>query len=155
MWRAPGRTRSSRSRACPGPARCPTRRPPRSRARARRPPAGPTRAWPTASSTTRAAVRQPLAGPAAADAMNAPPRCKPARRYRWSPSARKLGDVDRDLDKPKPGQPSQQHPGPATVEIVTRARVTRGVLHHRFRDKTDLFGAVMQTVAGELAQRLI
>ncbi len=38
---------------------------------------------------------------------------------------------------------------------MTRARVTRGVLHHRFRDKTDLFGAVMQTVAGELAQRLI
>src|SRR6266567_3685353 len=40
MWRAPGRKRSSRSRACPGPARCPTRRPPRPAAR--RPPARPT-----------------------------------------------------------------------------------------------------------------
>src|SRR6266851_581421 len=36
MWRAPGRKRSSRSRACPGPARCPTRRPPRPVARRRR-----------------------------------------------------------------------------------------------------------------------
>ena len=38
---------------------------------------------------------------------------------------------------------------------MARARVTRGVLHHHFRDKTDLFGAVMQTVADELAQRLM
>ena len=38
---------------------------------------------------------------------------------------------------------------------MARACVTRGVLYHHFRDKTDLFGAVMQTVAGELAQRLI
>jgi AcrR family transcriptional regulator len=38
---------------------------------------------------------------------------------------------------------------------VARARVTRGVLYHHFRDKIDLFGAVMQTVAGELAQRLM
>jgi Bacterial regulatory proteins, tetR family len=87
--------------------------------------------------------------------MNAPPRCRPSCRYRCSPSACKLGDVDRDLDKPEPGQPSRQHPGAATEEIVARARVTRGVLYHHFRDKTDLFGAVMQTVAGELAQRLI
>ena len=38
---------------------------------------------------------------------------------------------------------------------MARARVTRGVPYHHFRDKTDLFGAVMQTVAGELAQRLM
>jgi AcrR family transcriptional regulator len=38
---------------------------------------------------------------------------------------------------------------------VARARVPRDMPYHHFRDKTDLFGAVMQTVAGELAQRLI
>src|SRR6266566_9418385 len=62
MRRAPDRTRSSRSRACPSPARCPTRHPPRSRTRARRPPAGPAGTWPTASNTTRAAVKQPSRG---------------------------------------------------------------------------------------------
>ena len=60
MWRAPGRKRNSRSRACPSPARCPTRHPPRSTAGP--PPAGPTGTWPTASNTTRAAVKQPLLG---------------------------------------------------------------------------------------------
>lgn len=42
-----------------------------------------------------------------------------------------------------------------TAEIVSRARVTRGALYHHFRDKADLFRAVMRTVAGELAGRLI
>src|SRR5216683_5391071 len=62
MWRAPDHRRSSRSRGCPSPARCPTRRPPRLRARPGRPPAALTGAWPTAGSTTRAAVKQPLPG---------------------------------------------------------------------------------------------
>src|SRR6266851_2355313 len=53
MWRAPDQKRSSRSRGCPSPARCPTRRPPRSRARPRRPPAVLMGAWPTAGSTPR------------------------------------------------------------------------------------------------------
>lgn len=42
-----------------------------------------------------------------------------------------------------------------TAEIVGRARVTRGALYHHFRDKADLFRAVMRAVAGELAERLV
>jgi AcrR family transcriptional regulator len=38
---------------------------------------------------------------------------------------------------------------------VARARVTRGALYHHFRGKADLFRAVMQAVAGELAERLV
>ena len=49
----------------------------------------------------------------------------------------------------------QGYAGTGTEEIVARARVTRGALYHHFRDKPDLFRAVMQTVAGDLAQRLI
>src|SRR5258708_29586480 len=45
--------------------------------------------------------------------------------------------------------------GTGTEEIVARARVTRGALYHHFRDKPDLFRAVMQAGAGELAQRLV
>jgi AcrR family transcriptional regulator len=45
--------------------------------------------------------------------------------------------------------------GTGTEEIVARARVTRGALYHHFRGKADLFRAVMQAVAGELAQRLV
>jgi len=45
--------------------------------------------------------------------------------------------------------------GTGTEEIVARARVTRGALYHHFRDKAGLFRAVMQAVAGELAQRLV
>ena len=35
------------------------------------------------------------------------------------------------------------------------ARVTRGALYHHFRDKPDLFRAVMEAVAADLAYRLI
>jgi AcrR family transcriptional regulator len=42
-----------------------------------------------------------------------------------------------------------------TEEIVARARVTRGALYHHFGDKAALFRAVMEAVAGDLAQRLI
>jgi AcrR family transcriptional regulator len=45
--------------------------------------------------------------------------------------------------------------GTGTEEIVARARVTRGALYHHFRDKPDLFRAVMQSVAADLAQGLI
>jgi AcrR family transcriptional regulator len=45
--------------------------------------------------------------------------------------------------------------GTGTEEIVARARVTRGALYHHFRDKPGLFRAVMEAVAGELAQRLV
>ncbi|HLJ98710.1 MAG TPA: TetR family transcriptional regulator, partial [Streptosporangiaceae bacterium] len=42
-----------------------------------------------------------------------------------------------------------------TEEIVTAARVTRGALYHHFRDKTDLFRAVMEQVAREVAEDLV
>ncbi len=45
--------------------------------------------------------------------------------------------------------------GTGTEEIVARARVTRGALYHHFRDKADLFRAVMQAVAADLAERLV
>jgi AcrR family transcriptional regulator len=45
--------------------------------------------------------------------------------------------------------------GTGTEDIVARARLTRGALYHHFRDKADLFRTVMQTVAADLAQRLI
>jgi AcrR family transcriptional regulator len=44
----------------------------------------------------------------------------------------------------------------ATEEVVRRARVTRGALYHHFRDKLDLFKAVLdaeeQKLVGEIAQ---
>jgi AcrR family transcriptional regulator len=42
-----------------------------------------------------------------------------------------------------------------TEQIVAEARVTRGALYHHFRDKADLFRAVMAEAAGDVAQRLI
>ncbi|CCB78112.1 MULTISPECIES: TetR/AcrR family transcriptional regulator [Streptomycetaceae] len=42
-----------------------------------------------------------------------------------------------------------------TEDIVTAARVTRGALYHHFRDKADLFRAVMAECAQEMAERLV
>ncbi|MFE3199463.1 TetR family transcriptional regulator [Embleya sp. NPDC055664] len=42
-----------------------------------------------------------------------------------------------------------------TEEIVAQARVTRGALYHHFKDKADLFRAVMETVAAEAAEALV
>jgi len=42
-----------------------------------------------------------------------------------------------------------------TEEIVAAARVTRGALYHHFQDKTDLFRAVMEQIAREVAEHLI
>ncbi len=41
-----------------------------------------------------------------------------------------------------------------TEEIVQRAGLTRGALYHHFRDKEDLFRAVLAEVAGEVDQSL-
>jgi AcrR family transcriptional regulator len=41
-----------------------------------------------------------------------------------------------------------------TEEIVRRARVTRGALYHHFRDKDDLFRAVVEEVERELTERI-
>ncbi|MGD0555326.1 MAG: TetR/AcrR family transcriptional regulator [Streptosporangiaceae bacterium] len=44
--------------------------------------------------------------------------------------------------------------GTGTEQIVAEARVTRGALYHHFRDKADLFRAVMEDAAGDVARRL-
>jgi AcrR family transcriptional regulator len=50
---------------------------------------------------------------------------------------------------------SQGFTATGTEEIVTGARVTRGALYHHFKDKTDLFRAVMEQVAREVAEDLV
>jgi AcrR family transcriptional regulator len=50
---------------------------------------------------------------------------------------------------------SQGYAATGTEEIVAGARVTRGALYHHFRDKTDLFRAVMEQIAREVAEQLI
>jgi AcrR family transcriptional regulator len=45
--------------------------------------------------------------------------------------------------------------GTGTEQIVAEARVTRGALYHHFRDKADLFRAVMAQAAADVAQQLI
>jgi AcrR family transcriptional regulator len=50
---------------------------------------------------------------------------------------------------------SQGFDGTGTEQIVAEARVTRGALYHHFKDKGDLFRAVMAEAAGEVATRLI
>jgi AcrR family transcriptional regulator len=45
--------------------------------------------------------------------------------------------------------------GTGTEQIVAAARVTRGALYHHFRDKADLFRAVMAEAAGDVALRLV
>jgi AcrR family transcriptional regulator len=45
--------------------------------------------------------------------------------------------------------------GTGTEQIVAEARVTRGALYHHFRDKADLFRAVMAEAAGSVATQLI
>ncbi len=49
----------------------------------------------------------------------------------------------------------QGYAATGTEEIVAAARVTRGALYHHFHDKTDLFRAVMETIAREVAEHLI
>jgi AcrR family transcriptional regulator len=49
---------------------------------------------------------------------------------------------------------SEGYDGTGTEQIVAEARVTRGALYHHFRDKSDLFRAVMAEAAGEVAGQL-
>jgi len=50
---------------------------------------------------------------------------------------------------------AEGYDGTGTEQIVAEARVTRGALYHHFRDKADLFRAVMEEAAGEVARQLI
>jgi AcrR family transcriptional regulator len=50
---------------------------------------------------------------------------------------------------------SHGYDGTGTEQIVSEARVTRGALYHHFRDKSDLFRAVMADAAGDVAGRLV
>jgi AcrR family transcriptional regulator len=50
---------------------------------------------------------------------------------------------------------AQGFDGTGTEQIVGEARLTRGALYHHFRDKADLFRAVMAEAAGDVATRLI
>ncbi|HZE49984.1 MAG TPA: TetR/AcrR family transcriptional regulator [Jatrophihabitantaceae bacterium] len=43
----------------------------------------------------------------------------------------------------------------STEDVVAAARVTRGALYHHFRDKKDLFRAVMNDVAADIVKRLV
>jgi len=45
--------------------------------------------------------------------------------------------------------------GTGTEEVVRQAGVTRGALYYHFRDKRDLFRAVVEDLQGELMQRLL
>jgi AcrR family transcriptional regulator len=49
----------------------------------------------------------------------------------------------------------QGYAATGTEEIVAAARVTRGALYHHFHDKSDLFRAVMEQIAREVAEHLV
>ena len=70
------------------------------------------------------------------------PSTRPTRGNRWSPRLARLFAA-------------QGFDGTGTEQIVAEARVTRGALYHHFRDKADLFRAVMAQAAGDVATRLI
>jgi AcrR family transcriptional regulator len=50
---------------------------------------------------------------------------------------------------------TEGYDGTGTEQIVAEARVTRGALYHHFRDKADLFRAVMEEAASDVARQLI
>ena len=70
------------------------------------------------------------------------PSTPPTPGPRWSPPRARLFAA-------------HGYDGTGTEQIVADARVTRGALYHHFRDKADLFRAVMAEAAGSVAQRLI
>jgi AcrR family transcriptional regulator len=50
---------------------------------------------------------------------------------------------------------AQGYDSTGTEQIVADARVTRGALYHHFRDKADLFRAVMAEAAASVAMQLV
>jgi AcrR family transcriptional regulator len=74
----------------------------------------------------------------------------PTRREQHVADTRKaLVDAARQLFT------EQGYAATGTEEIVAAAGVTRGALYHHFRDKSDLFRAVMEEVAREVAENLV
>ena len=49
---------------------------------------------------------------------------------------------------------AQGYAATGTEQVVGAAGLTRGALYHHFRDKTDLFRAVMEQVAREVAEQV-
>lgn len=79
----------------------------------------------------------------------APPPIRSRRAEHAADTRAALVDVARPLFA------ARGYAGTSTEDVVAAARVTRGALYHHFRDKADLFRAVMEKVARELAERLI
>src|SRR2546423_4413006 len=71
-----------------------------------------------------------------------------SRAQQSEATRRKLLRVGRDLFA------RRGFAGVATEEIVRRAGVTRGALYHHFRDKRDLFAAVVEQVEQEVMERV-
>ena len=70
-------------------------------------------------------------------------------RHEQSEATRaKLVRVGRDLFA------RRGYAGVSTEEIVRRAGVTRGALYHHFRDKRDLFAAVVEQVEQDVMERV-
>src|SRR4051795_5263295 len=71
-----------------------------------------------------------------------------SQAQRSEATQRKLVRVGRDLFA------RRGFAGVATEEIVRGAGVTRGALYHHFRDKRDLFAAVVEQVEQEVLERV-
>jgi AcrR family transcriptional regulator len=71
-----------------------------------------------------------------------------SRAQQSEATRRKLVRVGRDLFT------RRGYSDVSTEEIVRRAGVTRGALYHHFRDKRDLFAAVVEEIEQEVMQRV-
>ena len=80
----------------------------------------------------------------------------PAPRIRRSRRAEHVADTRRALlHAARELFAERGYAATGTEDIVIAADVTRGALYHHFKDKADLFRAVMAECAQEMAQRLV